>query len=542
MGRTLASTKSVPVRAHGLTAALSRRCLLAAMALLIAAPAMAQSDKTLRVVMHSDLKILDPVWTTAYIVRNHAYMIYDTLFALDAKLQPQPQMVDSWTVSDDKLTWTFKLRAGLKWQDGTPVTSADVLPSIKRWTDKDTLGGLLAKSTTEMKAVDGQTFQIVLNEPFGLMLKALAKPASVPLFIMPKRVAETPLNQQISDTTGSGPFIFKKDEWKPGEKVVYVRNPDYKPRAEPPSGLAGGKVAKLDRVEWVSIPDTQTAINALQTGEIDMIESPAHDLLPVLEKDKNVEIIIPDALGSTYIFRFNWKLPPFNDVHYRRAAALTLNQEDFLRAVIGDPRYYKKCKAMFSCGGPLETSAGMDGMFESRFEESKKLLKELGYDGTPVVLLQSTDLAVLTNLAPVAKTLLERGGFKVDMQSMDWQTLVGRRAKKVPVSEGGWNIAMTATTAVLLLDPVNNHYAEASGDRAQFGWPLDPEIEKLRAAFIREGDPKKQMEIAEKVQTRIISEGVTIPLGQFLQPMARRKNVSRNVESPVTVFWNIEKK
>ena len=265
----------------------------------------------------------------------------------------------------------------------------------------------------------------------------------------------------------------------------------------------------------MSIPDSQTAINALISGEIDMIEAPAHDLLSVLEKDKNVEIVIPDTLGSTYVLRFNWKQPPFNDVRYRRAAALALNQKDFLQAVIGDPRYYKVCKAMFGCGTPLETSAGMAGVLESDFEGSKKLLKELGYDGTPIVVLQSTDLASLTNLAPVAKTLLERGGFKVDMQSMDWQTLVARRTKKDPVAQGGWNIAMTAASVVLLLDPVNNHYAEASGDRAQFGWPLDEEIEKLRAAFVRESDPKKQLEIAEKVQTRIISEGVTIPLGQF---------------------------
>ena len=220
-----------------------------------------------------------------------------------------------------------------------------------------------------MKAVDDRTFVIVLKEPFGLMLKALAKAASVPLFIMPKRVAETPISQQISDTTGSGPFIFKRDEWKPGEKVVYVRNPDYKPRDEPPSGLAGGKVAKLARVEWVSIPDTQTAINALMQGEIDMIEAPAHDLLPVLEKDPNVVIIVPDTLGSTYILRFNWKQPPFNDVRYRRAAALALNQKDFLQAVIGDPRWYKECRAMFGCGTPLETHVGFDGMLASDFEE-----------------------------------------------------------------------------------------------------------------------------------------------------------------------------
>lgn len=513
-----------------------RRLIAALLLVLAALPAAAQSGKTLRVVMHSDLKIIDPIWTTAYIVRNHGYMVYDVLFALDDKLEPQPQMVDSWTVSDDKLLWTFKLRDGLKFHDGAPVTSADVLASIKRWTDKDTLGGLLAKATREMKAIDDKSFQIALKEPYGLMLKSLAKASSVPLFVMPRRIAETPVSQQISDTIGSGPFILKKDEWKPGEKVVYVRNPDYVPRKEPASGLAGGKVAKLDRVEWVWIPDAQTQINALLNGEVDMVEQPSHDLLPILEKDKNIEILVRNKLGNTYIFRMNWKQPPFNDVRYRRAAELALNQQDFLKAVIGDPRYYKVCKAMFGCGTPLENHAGMDGILESNFEASKKALTEAGYDGAPIVLLQTSDLGVLTNLAPVAKELLERGGFKVDMQTMDWNTQVSRRSKKE-----GWNISLTASAVVLLLDPVNNHYAEASGDRAQFGWPLDEEIEKMRMAFISESDPKKQLALAEQVQKRIMDQGVTIPLGQYLEPMARRKSVSGNLEAPVTVFWNVAK-
>ena len=519
-----------------------RRLLLAVCASLLAGPVLAQ-PKTLKVVMHSDLKILDPIWTTAYIVRNHGYLIYDTLFALDEKLEPQPQMVDSWTVSDDKLTWTFTLRDGLKWTDGTPVTTADVIPSIKRFTDKDVQGGLLAKFTQSMTAVDDRTFRIVLKEPFGLILKTLAKSASVPLFVMPKRVAETPISQQISDTTGSGPFIFKKDEWKPGEKVVYVRNPAYVPRKEPPSGLAGGKVAKLDRVEWISIPDGQTAINALLTGEIDMLEQPSHDLLPILEKDKDIEIFTPDTLGSTYVLRFNWKQPPFDNLKIRRAAELALNQPDFMKATIGDPRYFKECRGMFGCGAvPFQTAAGTEDILKSNFEGAKKLLQEAGYDGKPIVVLQTTDLNVLTNLAPVAKNLLERGGFKVDVQAMDWQTQVTRRAKKDPVDKGGWNISMTAAAVVLLSDPIVNHYTEASGDRAQFGWPLDEEIEKLRMEFARESDPKKQFAIAEAVQKRVLDLGVTVPLGQFVSPMARRKTVSGNLVSPVTVFWNVEKK
>jgi peptide/nickel transport system substrate-binding protein len=149
---------------------------------------------------------------------------------------------------------------------------------------------------------------------------------------------------------------------------------------------------------------------------------------------------------------------------------------------------------------------------------------------------------VLTNLAPVAKELLEKGGFKVDMQSMDWQTQVSRRAKKVPVDKGGWNISMTAASAVLLTDPIINHYTETSGDRAQFGWPYDEEIEKMRLEFARESDPKKQFALAEQIQKRVLDLGVTVPLGQFVSPIARRKTVSGNVVSPVTVFWNVEKK
>jgi peptide/nickel transport system substrate-binding protein len=158
------------------------------------------------------------------------------------------------------------------------------------------------------------------------------------------------------------------------------------------------------------------------------------------------------------------------------------------------------------------------------------------------VVLQTTDLNVLINLAPVTKALLERGGFKVDMQSMDWQTQVTRRAKKDPVDKGGWNISLTGASVLLLSDPIVNQYTETSGDRAQFGWPLDEEIEKLRMDFVREGDPKKQFEIAEKVQKRALDVGALVPLGQFVQPLARRKNVSGNMVSPVTVFWNVEKK
>ena len=502
----------------------------------------AAAETALRVVNHSDLKILDPVWTTAYIVRNHGYMIYDTLFAMDANLQVKPQMVDKWTVSDDKLTWTFTLRDGLLWHDGTPVTSDDVVPSLRRWAVRDPLGQILWTKVTEIKAVDPKTFQIRLKAPTGIMLEALGKPSSVVPFIMPKRVAETDPFKQISDYTGSGPFIFVKDQWKPGDKTVYFKNPKYKPRPEPPSGLAGGKVAKVDRVEWLAIPDQQTAMNALLKGEIDIIELPQHDLLKVMAADRNVKLVNLDKWGNQYIFRFNQLHKPFDDAKVRQALLYAFNQKDFLDAVIGDPKWYKTCKAMFVCNTPYATTKGFDDKYGSDFAKAQQLLKEGGYDGTPVVLMHSTDVEVLANLAPVAKALMEKAGMRVDMQSMDWQTLVSRRARKDPPDKGGWNAFLTSSAAVSVGDPLSNPYINAVGDKAWFGWPEDEELVRLRGAFADESDPARRKELADAMQLRVSQNPTHAFLGQWYQPVAMRKNINGMLESPVTIFWNVEKK
>src|SRR5256714_10152985 len=261
--------------------------------------------KTLRVSLHSDLKIVDPVWTTALITVNHGYMIYDTLFALDEKLAVKPQMVDRYETSVDKLTWTFALRDGLEWHDGAPVTAEDCIASIKRWGARDAMGQKLMSFVTELAAPDAKTIRMTLKEPYGLVLQTLAKPGANVPFMMPKRVAETDPGKQITDFTGSGPFIFKADEWRPGEKAVYLKNAKYKPRAEPASGLAGGKVVNVDRVEWIWIADAQTQVNALLNGEVDVIETPPHDLLPLLAADKNIELFIWNPPGRQYAFRFN---------------------------------------------------------------------------------------------------------------------------------------------------------------------------------------------------------------------------------------------
>ena len=503
----------------------------------VAGPATAQ---TLRMVSHADIKILDPIWTTALITRNHGYMVYDVLFAKDADLKIQPQMAEKYTVSDDKLTWTITLRDGLEWSDGTPVTSEDCIASIRRWGARDGFGQILLKATSDLKAIDARTFAIILKEPFGLVLDALGKPSSNVPFMMPKRVAETDPGKQIEDFTGSGPFVFAKDEWKPGDKTVYVKFDKYKPRSEPASGMAGGKVVKVDRVEWRAISDAQQAVNALSKGEIDMVEQPSHDLLGTLKKDANVSVIISPPLKGQYVFRPNHLHKPFDNPKIRQALWYAFNQEDFLMATIGDPDYIKECKALFICGTPFASTKGMDGLLTSNTKKAQELLKEAGYDGTPVVLMHSTDLKVLTNLAPVAKSLMEKAGFKVDMQSMDWQSVVARRAKKDLPNAGGWSAFLTAWVAADVMNPVSTAYLNSSCDKALFGWPCDAELEKLRDDFARETDPAKQKAIAEAVQLRAIEVTPEIPVGEYVQPVAMRKNVKGFVIAPAPVFWNIE--
>jgi len=517
--------------------------LFAGLAFAICAALPQASAQTVRVVMHSDLKVLDPIFSGAYIVRNHGYMVYDTLFAMDENYQIKPQMIDSWITSDDGLVWTFKLRDGLEWHDGTPVTAEDCITSLKRWTVRDPMGLKLAQALQEYKQVDAKTFQLIFKTKFGPVLESLGKPSVAVPFIMPKRVAETDPFKQLDDYTGSGPFILKKDEWRPGEKTVYVKNPRYKPRAEPPSGLAGGKVVAVDRVEWIWIQDVETQVNAMLKGEIDVIESVSHDMLPVLEKEKNVRLISARA-SNQYVFRMNWLIPPFDIVKVRQAAMVALSQEEFLQANIGDKRYYKTCKALFTCESPLASEVGMENVLNGDAQRAREMLKEAGYDGSTVVLLQPTDLAVIKQLPIVAKAQLERAGFKVEVQTMDWTTMVNRLiTKKGPPSDGGWNAFATSWTQLDILDPLMTPFLAATCDKARAGWPCDAKMEELRDAYVAAATPADKKATAEAVQRRFVEIVTHVPLGEWISVSAVRRNIETPAVPPqVLVFWGITKK
>jgi peptide/nickel transport system substrate-binding protein len=517
-----------------------RALLLACAFALAASPAFAQ--KVLKFIPQADLRILDPITTTAYITRNHGYMIYDTLFATDAKYQVQPQMVDKYELSKDKLTYTFTLRDGLKFHDGQPVRSADCIASLQRWSKRDALGQKLAESTEAWSAVNDKTFKLKLKKPFPMTLQALGKLSATVPFIMPERIAKTDPFQNITEAIGSGPFKFVKEEWVPGNKVVYAKNPDYIPRKEAPSWAAGGKVVKVDRVEWIYIPDSATAAAALNAGEADWWEQLPPDLIPLLKKNKDVRVENIDPLGTLGILRFNFLHPPFNNEKLRQALLHVINQKDYVLAIAGDEKNGHPCYSFFTCGTPLSTEAGADVLKGKRdFDKAKKLIQKSGYKGEKIVIISATDQPIVHAQTLLTVETLRKLGLNVELQAGDWGTLITRRTSKEPVEKGGWSLFHTWVVGPDFMNP-SNFAMVASGDKAWFGWPNDKKLEELRQAWFDTTDAASAKKAADAVQLEAFRFVPYITTAQFIIPTAYRSNLSGVIVAPVTFLWNVEKK
>ncbi len=513
----------------------------AALAAGVIAADAAEAQSVLRVVPHADLRNIDPIWTTAYITRNHGYLVFDTLFALDENLEVQPQMAEGYEVSDDGLEYTFTLREGLTFHDGEPVTAEDAVASLERWAARDGMGQKLMSVSEGFEVVDERTFTLTLTEPYGLVLESLGKISSNVPFIMPARLAETSPSEQISEVIGSGPFRFIEEEWQPGNLVVYERFEDYVPREEPASYAAGGKVANVDRVEWRYIPDPATATQALLAGEVDLYEQPAVDLIPMIEADPSIILETVDPLGTQGVIRFNFLHPPFDNKYARQAAMWAVSQQDYMFAILGNPEYFEEfCGAYFMCGGPFETDVGSEPLREQNLDRARELLEQAGYDGEEVVILDPTDVPVAHGQALVTAQALREIGMNVRVAAMDWATMTSRRAVRDAPADGGWNIFPTWWLAVDQLNPISNISVAASGDTAWFGWPENERIEELRDQFARETDQEAQRAIVEELQEELFDFVPYIPTGQYYQPTAYRENVSGVMEAPVPFFWNIE--
>lgn len=510
-----------------------------------AMPALSQgaSAKTLRFVPQANLANFDPIWGTQYVVRNAAALVWDTLYGLDDKLMPQRQMVESEQVSDDGLVWTFKLRPGLKFHDGEPVLSKDVVASLARWAVRDSMGLMLKAIQNELVAVDDRTFKWSLKVPYPKMLLALGKNNSPIAFIMPQRLAQTDPFKQITDYVGSGPMKFAKSEWVPGAKAVFEKFGDYVPRQEKASWLAGGKQMLVDRIEWVVIPDPATASAALQSGEVDWWEAPIPDLVPLLKKNANVSVDIGDSLGNIGSFRMNHLFAPFNNVKARRAVLMAMSQEDYMRALVGDDNsLWKPLPGFFTPDTPLYSEAGGEILKGKRdLTAARKLLAESGYAGEPVTCLVAQDQPITKAQGDVTADLLKQLGMKVDFVATDWGTVGSRRALKTPPGQGGWNMFHTWHAGADCLSPVGYNAIRANGDKAWFGWPDSPPVEKEVTAWFDAKNLDEEKAAIGRLNKAALDDVVYAPTGFFLGYTAWRKNVSGIVKGPLPFFWGVSK-
>ena len=510
----------------------------------LATPALAQSNpRLLRFIPEGNLANPDPIWTTTTVARNFGFMIYDTLYGMDQSLTPQPQMAEAHELSGDQLTWRFRLRDGLKFHDGTPVRGADSVASLTRWMKRDGMGQRIAAQLDVITALDDRSFEIKLKKPFPLMLTALGKPAANVAFIMPERIAKTDAFTQVTEFVGSGPFRFLRDEWAPGALAAYARNDAYQPRAEPPSFVAGGKVANFDRIEWRIIPDAATSAAAMQAGEADWWQNPIVDLLPQLKRAKGVNVQTVDTIGNVEIIRFNHLHPPFNNVKMRRAVLMVVDQKEFMQAAFGDDTsLWRTGVGTFTPGSPAATLTGLEALTGPRdWEGAKKLVKESGYNGEKAVIISPTDYPWLQAFCQVTRELLVKLGINVEYVSTDWGTVVQRRASKNPVDQGGWSVFCTGWEGLNLNDPAGHYPVMGNAAAAWFGWPDNPGIEKLRTDWYEAPDAAAQKKATDAIQQAALEEVPYIPLGQFFQPIATRDTITGVLQSPFPIFWNVKK-
>ncbi len=501
---------------------------------LAAAPLAAQ---TLRAVPHAQLEVLDPIWTTAYITRTHGFLVYDTLFGFDRENEAQPQMVDSWEVSEDGLEWSFTLRDGLKWHDGAPVTAEDCVASLRRWGARDGVGQALFKQIADIQAESEDTFRISLSKPYPRMKETLAQMSSGVPFMMPKRIAETDPDVPITDPTGSGPFIFDLEEWVPGERSVYVRNEDYVPRSEPTSLAAGAKIPFLERIEWVSFPSQDDAVQALIDNEVQYLESPTTEHAEQLEDEEGITVVLADAVGSIGMGVFNHQIPPFDDAAVRMAAMTAMDQKAYMSAAIGTTDYWQLCPSIYPCGTEYASPVGDKAFTTGDVDKARELLEQTDYDGTPIIVMDPVDSPVISAFTEVSLTALEDAGFTIDHQEMTWSELVQRRANRTGEDGETWNMFHTWWLAPDLVDPLRIAF---SGDPESgwIGWPDDAEVEALRADYIASDNDAERARLAGEIQDRIAGQAHFVVLGQFFEPIAFRDSVV-GLQRPIQMYYNL---
>ncbi len=522
-----------------------RDVLIGGAAAALAAPAIvrAQESTVLKFVPAADLSVLDPVWTTSYQTRDHGFLVFDTLFGLTADYRAEPQMAEGAVTEDGGRTWRIVLREGLAFHDGSRVLARDAAASVRRWGARDGFGQALMAAADEIAASDDRTLVFRLRHPFPLLPDALAKTPPSMCPIMPERLALTDPTKQVTEMVGSGPYKYKADERVAGALVVYEKNQAYVPRpGGVTSGTAGPKVAHFDRVEWRIIQDAATAAAAVQRGEVDWWLTVDADLAPMLARQPTLTVENASPTGFIATMRFNHLVPPFDNPALRRALLGCVQQSDYMIGMVGvDPANWRDQCGYFCPDTPMANVAGMEALTSPRdLGAVQRAIEAAGYKGEPVVILTPTDIASARALAEITADTLRKLGMHVEAPTMDWATLVQRRAKTDPVAQGGWSIFHTSWAGLDMINPAGHVFLRGNGRQATVGWPNSPGIETLRNDWFAAPDVAAQKLICERIQLQAFQDVPYIPLGQYFVRTAYQANLT-GVLKGNPVFWNIRR-
>jgi peptide/nickel transport system substrate-binding protein len=519
-----------------------RKMLLSMAAASLARPALARPDRSLSIVPQATLNSVDPIWSTSQVSRNLGYMVFEPLYGRDAQGVPQFQMVEADTVEDDGRRWTMRLRPDLWFHDGTKVLARDCVASLRRWLKRDTVGVTLTSRLEALETPDDRTIVWRLSKPFP-PLRALLSKVVQPVLMMPERIALTDPFKQITEVIGSGPFRWVPDEYVVASRATFARFDQYVPRDEPPSYMAGGHRVLLDRVEWKMIPDAGTAANALLTGEVDWVEIPLPDLLPLLRKAQKVRTGMLDKAGQIMFLRPNHLIAPTNLVNVRRTMLAAIDQAEVVSAVMGsDPENGTSGVGFLATGKKEVDDAGLEVIRKRHTKaELKGMLEKSGYAGEKVVLLHATDHIFFNPMGSVIAHMLTDAGFAVDDQAMDWGTVQTRRTSREPLDKGGWSIFPSLVAVTEYRDLLLTGFMRGNGKDGWFGWPSDARMEEIYGEWIGSADPAEQTRLERAYQVQGLESLPFIPLGRFRQTSAWRDNLTGLLEGPSVVFWNVSK-
>jgi len=512
------------------------RLLLAA--LLLALPAAAQ-QRPLRMVLGQELAVLDPIISTNNATRQFGYMVFDTLISMDSQGRYQPQMLQSWRVSADGLRYDFRLREGLEWHDGAPVTAADCVASLRRWGARDGLGQLLMAATASLEADGPRDFALTLARPFGFVIEALGKPGTIVPFMMPARMAATDPQRPITEFIGSGPFTFNRAEWRQGERAVFRRFARYNPRPEPADGLAGGKVVHFEVAEFVSITDAATRVAALQGNEVDLLELLPPDFIVPMRRNRNINVLRPTGgMGQFMPFvSLNHAAPPFDNVLVRQAAQAAINQSDIV-ATVGVPADFRldDCTSISMCNSPSFIPATTANLALRGPDRARALLRQAGYNNERIVFLHPTDSVTLSPVASMAMQNLRRAGFNVEEWSSDWASVAARRLNREQ-----WNAVVVVWPGVDLFSPIV-FAGTAFNCRNYPGWFCDEPMRALMERYTAVREPAARRDLAAAIQDRFHENVNLIIAGQLSVPQAYRAELTGIVEFAFPIPWNLRRR